>query len=78
MTYKAIVSTAHAATRMRERGVTRQQVHMTLAAGTPVPTVTKQGRKRHTKRGSFGGRELDVVYFESAHELEVITLYWTD
>lgn len=78
MTYKAIVYTAHAALRMLERSVSRAQVRTTLAAGTVVPTVTKRGRTRHTKRGAFGGRTLDVVYYEDAAAIEIITVYWVD
>ena len=76
MVPKPIWYTDHARRRMRERGITRQQVRFLIARGDrPLaaddPLVWES-------RAYLGRREASVIFVQSAERYLVITVQWVD
>lgn len=76
MTPKRIVYSDHAAARLRERAITRQQVRRLLATGARSKATTLIGAQRWESRGSIAGRTASVIYIEKATTIEVVTVQW--
>jgi hypothetical protein len=62
----------HAATRLKQRVITRAQVRKCLASGTKK--LDLNGRK--TKIQKFGNKTLEVIYLDVSGGYLVITAYW--
>ncbi|OGU03182.1 MAG: hypothetical protein A2085_00340 [Gemmatimonadetes bacterium GWC2_71_10] len=73
MTWKRLVYRAHAARRLRERHITRQDVRHLLATGTR----RRQGSTRWLIDGALGRWPARLVLYESADTVTVITVMWT-
>ncbi len=63
----------HAALRLKERRVTREQVRRCLAKGT-LTAVDTNGRS--IKRFAFKKRVLEVIYVERQLGFVIVTAYW--
>jgi hypothetical protein len=74
MTHKAIRYSAHATTRLRERGITRVQVRRALAVGATVASASAEGVREARlalRRGTL------VVFFrEGAEGIYIITVFF--
>lgn len=63
----------HATERLKERGITRQQIRLTLTHGR-LAGIDLRGRKIKTL--DFSKRKLEVVYIEDMSQIVVVTAYW--
>ncbi len=83
MNPKAIVYSAHAAGRLKERRITRQQVRWLLSSGIRE-TAPEQGRRFTYDgnvwqvRGYLGKREAAAIFVEDAHRILIITVEWIE
>lgn len=74
MTHKAIVYDDHARLRMDEYSVSPREIKWLLARGLRVRTRTDGGAQRWLATGVYDGRELGVVFIETAHQLILVTV----
>lgn len=74
MTWKRIVYGMHAARRLRQRRITRQQVRQLLATGA----WRRQGISKWLVDGPLGRWAARLVVQESADTITVITVMWME
>lgn len=75
---KAIRYSDHAVQRRLLRGIKRSEVRWLLAKGDRRKAETRGGEQRWESQGYLGKREALLVFFERAHEYEIITVQWLD
>ena len=63
--------------RMRERGMSRQDVRWLVAQGIRASEPTGSGTpQRWSCRGYLGGEEAKVIFIEDRHAITVVTVEW--
>ena len=70
MTHKPIVYSAHAASRLKQRRITRREVRAVLATGA-VSALTNGGTRRDAM---LDGRQIAVLYREDRQRLHILTV----
>jgi hypothetical protein len=75
---KPIRYTSHAAARLKERRITRQQVRWLLAQGVRERNYTAGDVQRWSCRGYLGTHEAAVIFTETATVITVITVMWIE
>ncbi len=65
----------HARQRMDQRIVSRQEIEAALRNPDLITPARSLGRLRVLK--VFGGRKLNVIYYELPKEYMVLTVWWT-
>lgn len=75
MTFKAIRYSNHAALRLRQRRITREEVRRIVTRGKREKVLTRTGREQRWKASDkIGKRTVNVIFIERATELEVVTV----
>jgi len=80
MTSKRVEYDRHAIDRMRERGITRQDVRWLLAQGRPASADQRMHSEPVFGREGYleSRREAKIIYLENAERVYIVTVMWTD
>jgi hypothetical protein len=73
--YNTLEILPHASDRMKQRGITRDEVVETINSPTTTGLPTQAGRVRVRREFLKSGKVIDVVYDELADRVRVITTF---
>ena len=76
MNAKRILYSDHARGRLRQRGITRQDVRWLLARRDRARKETRGGAQRWSCRGYLGTHEARVIFMEDATSQTIVTVEW--
>lgn len=75
LSYDTLEILPHATDRMKQRGITRDEVVETINSPTRTGLPTQAGRMRVRKEFQRSGKVIDVVYDELPDRVRVITTF---